>query len=113
MQIYCPLNVDRYRLSSEAYLGNEPKAVTNLYKILHYTNFILFHKLISMNVSKIIESANKKLQECYLDDNEKSISNRMYTFKKSYSESLNKQINCISPLQMCKLLREDSLTDVS
>ncbi|XP_050064885.1 52 kDa repressor of the inhibitor of the protein kinase-like [Aphis gossypii] len=76
----------------------------------YYTKFIVLHKLISLSVSEIIEYANK-LQECYKDDIEKAFSTECIHFK-SYLESSNKQINCIFPLQMCKLLREDSLTDV-
>jgi len=36
----------------------------------------------------------------------------MYVHFKFYLESSNKQLNCISLLQMCTLLRENSLTDV-
>ncbi|XP_050066296.1 zinc finger MYM-type protein 1-like [Aphis gossypii] len=76
----------------------------------YYTKFIVLHKLISLSVLEIIEYANK-LQECYKDDIEKAFSKECIHFK-SYLESSNKQMNCISPLQMCKLLREDTLTDV-
>lgn len=76
----------------------------------YYTKFIVLHKLTCLSVSEIIEFANK-LQECYKDDIEKAFSTECIHFK-SYLESSNKQMNCISPFQMCKLLREDSLTDV-
>ena len=55
----------------------------------------------TLSVSEIIEFANK-LQECYKDDIEKAFSTECIHFK-SHLEFSNKQINCISPLQMCIL----------